>query len=248
MFKLREKLSSYLKAIRYYQIMLQKQISKYRLRKKFANYMMEERLNTALSDILELMQSRILSQSTYFGIKALKSPVDFWVYQEIIFAQKPEIIVEIGTYCGGGTLALAHLLDNLGHGRIISIDINHDLASETVRRHPRVTLITGDACQVYASVKHSIGQYKNVLVIEDSAHSYDATLSILRTYSELIPKGGYFIVEDSIAHHGLNSGPKPGPYEAVVQFLVENSHFVSDRNRESFPITWNPKGYLLRVS
>jgi len=243
---LKNKLLGYVAALRYYRIVIDKQIRKYIREKRFANYVMEERLDTRLADVLELMQARIMSRSTYHGIKTLKSPIDFWVYQEIIFEKRPEVIVEIGTYQGGSTLALAHLLDQLGHGRVISIDVRHDLVAEIARRHPRITLITGDACEVYPLVKQSIGNEKNVLIIEDSAHLFDITLNILRTYSPLIPPGGYFIVEDSICHHGIKSGPNPGPYEAIEEFLAGNHDFVSDRSQESFPITWSPKGYLLR--
>lgn len=82
------------------------------------------------------------------------------------------------------------------------------------------------------------------MIIEDSAHTYDNTLRVLRTYSPLIRPGNYFIVEDSICHHGLDVGPSPGPYEAIEDFLAEDSTFEIDSSRESFVITWNPKGYL----
>jgi len=70
----------------------------------------------------------------------------------------------------------------------------------------------------------------------------------LRSYSVLIKPGDYLIVEDSICHHGLSVGPEPGPYEAIETFVNENSDFEIDRSRESFLITWNPKGYLRRRS
>jgi len=86
------------------------------------------------------------------------------------------------------------------------------------------------------------------LVIEDSSHTYDNTLNVLNTYSELIKPGDYFIVEDGICHHGLSIGPKPGPYEAIETFVnSETSDFKIDRSKESFLITWNPKGYLKRT-
>jgi cephalosporin hydroxylase len=91
-----------------------------------------------------------------------------------------------------------------------------------------------------------VGGDANVMVIEDSAHTFENTLEVLRVFSALIKPGGYFIVEDGICHHGLDVGPNPGPYEAVEAFLAENNAFETDRSRESFFITWNPKGYLRR--
>ncbi len=86
-----------------------------------------------------------------------------------------------------------------------------------------------------------------VLIIEDSAHTCEITLNILRTYSPLIKPGSYFIVEDGICHHGLDVGPNPGPYEAIEIFANENIDFEIDRSKEDFFITWNPKGYLKRL-
>ena len=86
------------------------------------------------------------------------------------------------------------------------------------------------------------------MVVEDSAHTYENTLKVLEGYSRLIGIGNYFIVEDGICHHGLDVGPNPGPYEAVETFVAGSSGFVIDRSREAYCITWNPKGYLKRVS
>ena len=83
------------------------------------------------------------------------------------------------------------------------------------------------------------------MVIEDSSHTYDNTLAVLRAYKSIIPVGGYFIVEDTICHHPLNVGPLPGPYEAVETFLQEEGDFERDAVVEP-EITWNPGGYLRR--
>lgn len=208
--------------------------------------MMEESLDMPLKEVLGILQGRCTTQTTYFGIETLQNPLDFWVYREIIFEQRPDVIIEIGTWFGGTTLALAHICDNMGHGRIIGIDPVHK-ESGLVRDHPRITLIGGEACEFFGKVKELISKDDNVLIIEDSAHTFDNTLKVLNIYSVLIKPGGYFIVEDSICNHGLFTGPSPGPYEAIEAFLEINSDFESDRSRESFLITWNPKGYLKRV-
>ncbi|MBL8250560.1 MAG: class I SAM-dependent methyltransferase [Candidatus Competibacter sp.] len=207
-------------------------------------YFMEEHLDMPLRDALAIIQDRIMNQTTYFGVKALKNPFDHWVYQELIHANRPDVIIEIGNANGGSTLSLAHLCDLLGKGRVIAIDISHQGIPERVKKHPRIALIEGDACQHFAGVARSIAAGERVMIIEDSSHTYQNTLDVLRTYSVLLKPGDYFIVEDSICHHGLEVGPKPGPYEAIETFLEQNRNFVSDRDRESFLITWNPKGYL----
>lgn len=207
---------------------------------------MEDSLGMPLSDVLPVMQHRLMTESTWFGVRALKSPTDFWVCQEIIVAIRPDVIVEIGNNLGGSTLALAHFCDLLGHGRVIGVDISHASVPAVVTGHPRIHLVEGDACASFPRVQALIGQGERVLIIEDSAHTFDNTLNVLRTYSPLVSPGSYFIVEDGICHHGLDIGPDPGPYEAVEAFLGETADFEVDRTRESFLITWNPLGYLRR--
>jgi cephalosporin hydroxylase len=209
---------------------------------------LETSLDLPLGKVLPYLQHKIVEQSTYFGVPTLKSPLDFWVYQELIFAHRPDVIVEIGCRFGGSALALAHLCDSLGHGRIISLDVSlSDVAAET-HAHPRITLIEGDACANFPQVRQLIGNDERVLVIEDSSHTFENTLEVLRTYQVLVKPGDYFIVEDSICYHGLEVGPDPGPYEAIESFIEENSDFTIDRSKEAYLITWNPKGYLKRIA
>jgi len=208
---------------------------------------MEDWLDKPLRQVLPVIQQRIMEQTTYFGVTALKNPLDFWVYQELICQLRPDVILEIGNRCGGGTLALAHLCDALGKGKIIGLDITHKLLADAARQHPRITWIEGDACASYERVIELIDENDQVLIIEDSAHTYENTLNVLRTYSPLVKPGGYFIVEDGICHHGLDLGPQPGPYEACETFIAENPGFEIDRGKENFLITWNPKGFLRRV-
>lgn len=211
------------------------------------NIYLESSLDLPLKQILPVMQERLVTRSTYFGVPALKNPNDFWIYQEIIYELKPDVIIEIGNHYGGGALALAHLCDLMGKGKVIGLDISHELVHETVRAHPRVTLIEGDACASLDKVTGLIGDPDQVLIIEDSSHTYENTLNVLRTFNSLIKPGGYFIVEDGICYHGLDLGPRPGPYEAIEAFVAENRSFEIDRDKEDFLITWNPKGFLRRV-
>lgn len=210
-------------------------------------YHLENCLDLPLRQVLQIMQDRLMTESTYFGVKTLKCPVDFWVYQEIIFETKPDFIIEIGNFCGGSALSLAHLCDSLGHGKVICLDISHSNLSEIVKNHPRIILIEGDACESIDKVKETIGEEQNVLIIEDSSHTFRNTLNVLNAYAQLIKPGGYFIVEDGICHHGLDVGPNPGPFDAVKEFIKNNPDFEIDRTRESFLITWNPIGYLKKV-
>lgn len=211
------------------------------------DYFLEDSLDVTLEEVLSVIQKRIMTKTSYFGVKTLKNPMDFWVYREIIFEHKPDVIIEIGNNWGGSTLALAHIQDLMGHGRIIGVDINHSKIVDTVSRHPRISLIECDAIEAFAQVEAMIEPNEKVLLIEDSAHTYENTLEVLRLYSKFIHDGDYIIVEDTICHHGLKVGPSPGPYEAVETFVEENKNFQINREKESFLVTWNPKGFLKKV-
>jgi cephalosporin hydroxylase len=209
---------------------------------------MEERLDMPLGQVLPLIQDSIMNGTTYFGVRTLKNPMDAWIYQELVYDMRPDVIVEIGNRHGGSALFFAHLCDILGRGRLIGVDLEHDTVPDRVKQHPRITFIDGDACASAERVFGLISPEEKVLVIEDSSHTYDNTLNVLRRYSDLIKLGDYFIVEDSICHHGLATGPKPGPYEAIEAFVLENPDFGIDRGKERFLITWNPKGFLKRTA
>mgnify|MGYP000647413457 FL=1 len=68
---------------------------------------LEESLDLTIKETLAVMQNRIVNHTMYFGVRTVKNPLDFWVYQELMFRLRPDVIIEIGNFCGGSTLALA---------------------------------------------------------------------------------------------------------------------------------------------
>lgn len=205
---------------------------------------LEDNLDTPLRDVLPTMRSRIKGQTHWMGVMALKCPLDSWMYQELVFDTKPDAIVEVGVHTGGGLLFLAHMCDLIGHGRVIGIDCDMERVHPKARTHPRVSLIKDDAVHAADEVEDMLGGMRG-MVVEDSSHTFDNTLAVLRAYSRFVAPGCYFVVEDGICGHGLDSGPRPGPYEAIEAFMDGNDDFETDRSRE-WVVTWNPKGYLRR--
>jgi cephalosporin hydroxylase len=183
----------------------------------------------------------------WFGTRVAKCPLDLWVYQEIIYALRPDVIVECGTGGGGSAHFMACICDWLDHGRIVTIDINEKRERP---QHPRVQQLFGSSTseQVVAQVKESIGNAKTVMVILDSDHSKDHVLNELRLYSPFVSQGSYLIVEDTnINGHPVGANAGPGPMEAVEAFLQENTQFMLDKDKEKFFMTFNPNGYLKRI-
>ncbi len=185
---------------------------------------------------------------TWLGYGMLKWPTDLWIYQEIVHDTRPDVIIETGTHRGGSALFLATICDLLGHGRIVTIDIDETFRS-AFPRHERITYLSGSSTDpaIIKAVTGSIGNYNNVLVILDSDHHCAHVLEELRLYSKFVPRGGHLIVEDTnINGHPAYPDFGPGPAEAVSIFLAENLEFYIDRDQERFFLTQNPRGFLRR--
>jgi cephalosporin hydroxylase len=186
------------------------------------------------------------TQATWLGTQALKNPLDLWVYQEIVFETKPDLIVETGTYRGGSALYLATICDLVGAGEVISIDI--EPLRDDYPEHPRITYLGGRSSTddgVLAEVR-ARAQGRRTLVVLDSDHSQAHVEAELDAYAPLVQVGGYLIVEDSNIGQ-IRKDLLPGPLEAIERFLRARDDFEIDRAREKFLITFNPSGYLRRV-
>lgn len=169
-----------------------------------------------------------------------------WVYQEIIFEQRPDVIVETGTAFGGSALFLACMCDLVGNGKVITIDIEH---KDDRPQHNRIRYVRASSTdeEVVGQVERATNGGK-AMVILDSDHSKDHVLEELHSYSQLVHKGGYIVVEDTnVNGHPVRPRFGPGPMEAVEEFLAANKDFVVDENKEKFYMTFNPRGFLKRV-
>jgi len=185
--------------------------------------------------------------NSWLGVKLWKCPLDLWVYQELLYRLQPDLVVETGTYQGGSAYYLASILDLIGSGQVLTIDINHH---HDRPRHKRITYVTGSSVDptILTEVRIQAARHKTVLVILDSDHHCDHVLTELREYANLVTLGSYLIVEDTnINGHPVRAEYGPGPREAVETFLASTPDFVPDRRCEKFFLTWNGGGYLRRV-
>lgn len=186
-------------------------------------------------------------QTYWFGVPIQKNPFDLWLYHELFTEIKPDVIIECGTADGGSAFFFASMLDLIGKGRIISVDI------EKKKRpaHKRITYITGSSIdtQVIDKVARSIKKTeKRIFVILDSDHSCEHVIQEMRAYAPFVSKGSYMVVEDSnINGHPVMPHWGKGPMEAIRIFSRENDKFEVDKTREKFYMTFNPSGYLKRV-
>jgi cephalosporin hydroxylase len=182
----------------------------------------------------------------WLGVQTQKFPGDLWVYQEIITEVRPDWIIESGTNQGGSALFLASVCDAVGHGRVISIDIE---APRSPPQHPRLEYITGSSTStaVLNQLHERLAQTAKVMVMLDSDHSFEHVLQELRLYSDLVTAGSYLIVEDTnLAGHPVKTYLSDGPFEAVKEFQATDRRFSIDHSREKFFLTFNPSGFLRR--
>lgn len=188
--------------------------------------------------------SRVWESTFWFGNQILKCPLDMWIYQELFFQIKPDVLIECGSFRGGSALFYANLFDLMGKGHVVSIDVS---SYPSLPQHPRITYITGSSTdpKVSEAILHAIGPDKSVAVVLDSDHSRDHVLAEMRMYAPFVSSGSYMIVEDSnINGHPARPDFGPGPMEAIELFMLENDQFEIDRTREKFFMTQNPSGYL----
>jgi cephalosporin hydroxylase len=203
------------------------------------------------------VESNVWGKTLWLGTPAYKCPLDLWMYQEILYRSRPDVIIETGTAAGGSALFLASICDLIGNGRIVTIDIKDEaevrkhLGSIKVRclpEHPRITYVRGSSVdpEVVARVRGALSADDRAMLILDSDHSKEHVLAELRAYAPAVSEDCYVIVEDTIADQAAPGFGGPG--EAVEEFLAENPAFVVDKSCEKFLMTFNPGGYLRRQS
>lgn len=186
-------------------------------------------------------------QVTYRGVKAIRCPFDYVIYQMLINEVKPDLIIEIGARFGGGALYLADLLEKIGDGVVHSIDIIDDIDSK-IKRNERITFFF-DGWKGY-DINNAKG-FNKILIIEDASHMYEDTIGILNKFQSLVSTDSYFIVEDGIINElGIEKKFNGGPLKAIREFLPSHPEFIIDRkwcDMFGKNATFNVNGYLKKI-
>jgi len=180
---------------------------------------------------------------TYRGVNYVRCPFDYVIYQMLIDVVRPDLIIEIGTFNGGGALYLADLLEKTGKGMVHTIDLEEREYDEKVMTHPLIK------CYFGGYELYDLGmtkEYDKILVIDDGSHKYEDVKRAFEKFSRLVPEGSYYIIEDGIASGdpALDGGPSRFIRE------MQDDRFVIDRGCCDFfgkNATFNPDGYLRAV-
>ncbi len=207
------------------------------------------------------------AMTRYKGVPILKAPTDLWVYQEMIWALKPHVIIETGTCFGGSALwfmdqlKMAHPVKDSMKLAVISIDITDRRTTNeiltggqdvgwTIPEHESVYFLHGSSTEegMPERVEDIASQYGDrVMCSLDSDHSHDHVRAELELYAPLVTPGQYLVVEDTnISGRPLRVPDDAGPGAAADAFLATEfgQTFYKDVLCERHLLTMHPGGWL----
>ncbi len=174
---------------------------------------------------------------SWLGRPIIQLPEDLVRIQEVLFAVRPDVIVETGVAHGGSLVFYAGLCKAMGQGRVIGIDIEirpHNRAA--IEEHflaDRIQLVEGSsvAPDVVARVRGMVGPGERVIVMLDSCHTRDHVRAELEAYSPLVSRGSYVVAMDGIMGE-LEGAPRTqpdwswnNPKEAAREFALAHPEF-----------------------
>ncbi len=198
---------------------------------------------------------------SWMGRPIIQYPQDMIAMQEIIWDLKPDLIIETGIAHGGSLIYYASLLELIGKGEVLGIDIDiREHNKIEIEKHPmfkRITMIEGssidqDTVDKVAAVAKGKG---TVLVTLDSNHTHEHVLQELKMYAPFVTKNSYLVAFDTIVED-LPNDYMPGrpwkqgdnPKTAVWEFLKSHPEFEIDNSIDNkLLISVAPSGYLKKI-
>jgi cephalosporin hydroxylase len=242
-------------------------------RKEFADFQVRKALelgkDQAVFDaskklIIDLNDHAYAYQWNWFGVPIIQLPADVMATQEVIWTFKPDVIIETGVARGGSVIFMATLLEAMGKGMVIGIDIDIRAHNrEAIESNPmskRIQLVEGSSTdeRTVEAVRALIPPGARVMAVLDSDHSYSHVLAECRAYGDLVTQDGFLIVADTmVGHMSAEEAPKDRakhwsrgdePLSAARDYLAENDAFEVDAViNGKLVLSSSPGGYLRRV-
>lgn len=200
---------------------------------------------------------------SWMGRPIIQYPQDMIAMQELIWEIKPDLIIETGIAHGGSLIYYASILELIGKGEVLGIDIDiREHNKEEIEKHPmfkRIKMLQGSAIDymVINEVKKYTLNKKSIMVLLDSNHTHEHVLEELNLYSPFVTKDSYLIVFDTIVEYLPNDympgskrpwGVGNNPMTALQTFLSGNDSFkIDDTINNKLLISVAPNGYLKRI-
>ncbi len=204
---------------------------------------------------------------TWMGRPIIQLPDDLVRLQEVIYALKPDVIIETGIAHGGSLIFYASLCSAMNHGRVIGIDIEiRPQNREAIEQHELfeyVTLIEGSSVdpRIVGQAKALVSPGESVIALLDSCHTKEHVLAELKAYSPLVTRGSYIVAMDGIMEQVAGAprtqadwswnNPKAAAIEFVdanPNFLIEEPAFVFNESNIANRVTYWPSAFIKRIA
>ena len=197
----------------------------------------------------------------WLGVPIIQYPQDIVAMQEIVWEVKPDLIIETGIARGGSLILYASLLQLLGKGEVLGIDIDIRAHNRSViESHPmasRITMFEGSSVtdEMGERVRQFAKGHETVLVVLDSNHTHAHVLRELELYAPLVTPASYCVVFDTVVED-MPPGSFPdrpwdvgdNPKTAAREYLRRHPEFEIDTAiPDKLQITVAPDGYLRRT-
>ena len=145
-------------------------------------------------------------QHFWLGEPILQTPEDIIKIQDIIFKEKPDIIIEIGVAWGGMLLFYDTLAKSVPIKKIVGVDIfmPKDLKLRlNAKISNKVKLIKGSSLdnKIFSKISEIRKNYKKCLIHLDSDHIEEHVLKELNLYDNIVNKNDVIIVGDTILNY-----------------------------------------------
>jgi cephalosporin hydroxylase len=200
-------------------------------------------------------------QWSWLGVPVIQMPSDIVALQEIIWETRPQLVIETGIARGGSLILSASILELLGEGEVLGIDIDIRAHNrETIEALPfahRIRMIEGSSLDdaVVEEARRAAATVERVMVILDSNHTHEHVLSELRVYAPVVTVGQFLVVADTFVekippqeHRPRPWGPGDNPATALRAWLAETDGFEPDPFvNAKLLLTASPGGYLRRL-
>ena len=198
---------------------------------------------------------------SWMGRPIIQYPQDMIAMQEIIWEVKPDLIIETGIAHGGSLIYYASILELIGKGEVLGIDIDiREHNRVEIEKHPmykRIKMIQGSAISdgIIEQVKTYASGKQTVMVCLDSNHTHAHVLSELQLYSPFVTVGSYLVAFDTVVEDLPADLYKDRPWTigdnpktAVKEFLKNSDRFVVDSMIDhKLLVSVAPSGYLKRI-
>ena len=183
---------------------------------------------------MELLMSPVSKQnsapggegSDWFGVSTLQNPVDSVTIASVIWDLKPDLIIEVGTECGGSSLFMSQMLRllRMDHliprgkwgvhmGKVLTYDINkvhlrmckigsraHDSQLWRTLKNEGVLeprLADVTSPAELAYIEQLASRAQTVLVIDDGDHTATPLIVHFELLSRFVTPGSYYLVQDT---------------------------------------------------